>query len=143
MSIVDRLQDIAKGRGTTFKQLERDIGLGNGTLRRWEEQSPRLDKLVKVADFLQVSLDYLVYGDRESATAAECDGVPLSQTEADLVAMFRCLDSRDRATAFDFVQLLYERAVGEKGSVYSAYSADEREQKSGPAGDAEIRGGIA
>lgn len=62
MSIVDRLQAIVKERGTTFKQLERDVGLGNGTIRRWEEQSPRLDKLTKVADYLQVSLDFLVYG---------------------------------------------------------------------------------
>lgn len=143
MSIVDRLQDIAKGRGTTFKQLERDIGLGNGTLRRWEEQSPRLDKLVKVADFLQVSLDYLVYGDRESATAAECDGIPLSQTEADLVAMFRYIGARERETAFDFVTMLYEKATGEKGSIYSTYTAAERGQKSDPAEGGEAQGGIA
>ena len=143
MSIVDRLQDIAKGRGTTFKQLERDIGLGNGTLRRWEEQSPRLDKLVKVADFLQVSLDYLVYGDRESATAAECDGVPLSQTEADLVAMFRYIGARERETAFDFVTMLYEKATGEKGSIYSTYTAAERGEKSDPAEGGEAQGGIA
>lgn len=143
MSIVDRLQDIAKGRGTTFKQLERDIGLGNGTLRRWEEQSPRLDKLVKVADFLQVSLDYLVYGDRESATAAECDGIPLSQTEADLVAMFRYIGARERETAFDFVTMLYEKATGEKGSIYSTYTAAERGEKSDPAEGGETRGGIA
>lgn len=143
MSIVDRLQDIAKGRGTTFKQLERDIGLGNGTLRRWEEQSPRLDKLVKVADFLQVSLDYLVYGDRESATAAECDGIPLSQTEADLVAMFRYIGARERETAFDFVTMLYEKATGEKGSIYSTYTAAERGEKSDPAEGGEAQGGIA
>ena len=37
MSIVDRLQSIVKERGTTFKQLERDVGLGIGTIRRWEE----------------------------------------------------------------------------------------------------------
>ena len=51
MSIVDRLQSIVKERGTTFKQLERDVGLGNGTIRRWEEQSPRLDKLTKAKYF--------------------------------------------------------------------------------------------
>ena len=103
MSIVNRLQAIVKERGTTFKQLERETGLGNGTIRRWEEQSPRLDKLTKVADYLQVSLDYLVYGKSSSepgeshkekfdskatqeAQKLMCDGSPLDEEEADLVA---------------------------------------------------------
>ena len=80
MSIVDRLQSIVKERGTTFKQLERDVGLGNGTIRRWEEQSPRLDKLTKVADYLHVSLDFLVYGRSVSEPAAS------SKLELDLRA---------------------------------------------------------
>ena len=62
MSIVERLQSIVKSRGTNFKQLERDCGIGNGTIRRWDDKSPGLDKVCKVADFLQISLDYLVYG---------------------------------------------------------------------------------
>ena len=131
MSIVDRLQAIAKERGTTFKQLERDCGIGNGTIRRWEDQSPRLDKLSKVANFLQVSLDYLVSGSSETATM--CDGVELSQAEADLVAMFRLLDARGKEDVFDFATMKYEKASGEKGSIYSTYIDDENERKkSGP-----------
>ena len=70
-TIVERLQQIVKERGTNFKQLETDYGLGNG-VRRWDIQSPRLDKLVKVADYLNVSLDYLVYG-RNSAETQPTD----------------------------------------------------------------------
>ncbi len=58
MSIVNRVQDIVKSRGTNFKQLERECGIGNGTIRRWDEQSPRLDKICAVANYLQISLDY-------------------------------------------------------------------------------------
>lgn len=141
MSIVDRLQSIVKERGTTFKQLERDCGIGNGTIRRWEEQSPRLDKLSKVANFLQVSLDYLVFGSSEIATS--CDGVELSQAEADLVAMFRILEGRDRETAFDFVTMLYEKASGEKGSIYSTYTEEERTQKSASGEGLEAHHGTA
>lgn len=64
MPIVERLQLIVKERGTNFKQLEEECGIGNGVIRRWNEQSPRLDRLVKVADYLNASLDYLVYGKR-------------------------------------------------------------------------------
>lgn len=142
MSLVDRIAAIAKERRLTFKALERECGLGNGTIKRWEKQSPRLDGLLKVANYLQVPLDVLVSDSSETATS--CDGVKLSQAETDLVAMFRILGERDRETAFDFVTMLYEKASGEKGSIYSTYIDDEKElKKSGPDEGCEARTGTA
>lgn len=54
----------------------------------------------------------------------------LSETEADLVAMYRILDARDKEHAFDMVTLLYEKATGEKASVYSTYT-DTNERRDG------------
>ena len=61
-SLIDRIEHVIKARGTNFKRVERECGLGNGTIKRWGEQSPRLDKLALVSEHLQVSLDYLVFG---------------------------------------------------------------------------------
>lgn len=138
MSLVDRIEGLAKQKGLTFKSLEREAGLGNGTIKRWERQSPRLDGLMKVANYLQVTLDELVT-DEGRVSATLCDGVPLSQVESDLLAMFRLLKEHDRKNAFDFVTMLYEQTTGEKGSVYSTYIADAYKQTSGPATDEEAR----
>lgn len=161
MSIVDRLQAIAKERGTTFKQLERDIGLGNGTIRRWEDQSPRLDKLTKVADYLHVSLDYLVYGrsvsepgksnepefDLERVKETQgltCDGSPLDNIEADLVAMFRLLPEEEREDVFDVVYLKYKRRLNrKKESIYWTYFDESADEASGSARGREARDGTA
>ena len=161
MSIVDRLQAIVKERGTTFKQLEREIGLGNGTIRRWEEQSPRLDKLTKVADYLHVSLDFLVYGrsvsepsdnktskynlgDIGKEQGLACDGSPLDEMEADLVAMFRLLPEEEREDVFDIVHLKYKRRVEKKReSIYWTYFEESTDGESGPAGGREARDGTA
>ena len=70
MSIVERLQRIAKEQGTNFKKIEQNCGIGNGTMRRWDVQSPRLDKIKAVADYLNISIDYLVYGSSVSATSS-------------------------------------------------------------------------
>lgn len=115
MSIVDRLQGLVKSRGTNFKHLERECGIGNGTIRRWDEQSPRIDKICAVADYLHISLDYLVYG-RENVPVEtpKCLGVPLSQQENDLIAMLRVLPTDDQEDFFDFVQLKYKKHVGRK-----------------------------
>lgn len=161
MSIVDRLQAIVKERGTTFKQLERNVGLGNGTIRRWEEQSPRLDKLTKVADYLQISLDFLVYGRSvsEPDTSSECkidleaekerqgltcDGLPLSEDEVDLVAMYRLLSPSHREEIFDLVYFKYKRHVEEKKeSIYSTYFYESDDEESGPAGSHKPHNGTA
>ena len=69
MTLVDRISKMAKERGLTFKALEREAGLGNGTIKRWEVQSPRLDGLIKVAEYLQVSLDAIVFGNSQTANS--------------------------------------------------------------------------
>lgn len=161
MSIVERLQAIVREKNTTFKQLEREAGLGNGTIRRWEGQSPRLDKLVRVADYLHVSLDYLVYGRTglESSEATEpqldfkavqeaqrlmCDGSPLEDEEADLVAMYRLLPDPKQEDVFDIVLSMYKRHVEKKKeSIYSAYTRSSSKRAGDPAGDGSSQGGIA
>lgn len=136
-SLVDRIETKIKEKGLNFKRVERECGLGNGTIKRWAEQSPRLDKLVTVAEYLQVSLDYLVFGS-ESETSPNgdnidldtfkkdqgltCDGSPLSPIEADLVAMFRLLPPSHQEELFDLVYFKYKRAVEDKKeSIYSTY----------------------
>ena len=49
--LVDRIEQAIKEKGSNFKRVERECGLGNGTIKRWGEQSPRLDKLVLVSEY--------------------------------------------------------------------------------------------
>ncbi len=136
------------------------MGLGNGTIKRWSTQSPRLDKLVPVAEYLQVSLDYLVFGSSVSETSTNgdrpdleaekerqgltCDGLPLSEDEVDLVAMYRLLPPSHREEVFDLVYFKYKRHVEEKKeSIYSTYFDGSEDEKSGPAGSREARDGTA
>ena len=65
--LVGRIEMLAKEKGLTIKALERMAGVGNGTIRRWQTQSPRLDRLIPVAKCLDVSLDLLVSGTGTSA----------------------------------------------------------------------------
>ena len=158
-SLIDRIEHVIKARGTNFKRVERECGLGNGTIKRWGEQSPRLDKLALVSEHLQVSLDYLVFGRSCSETSTDgdaldleaakqeqglvCDGSPLNNVEADLIAMFRLLPEEEREDVFDIVHLKYKRQLGKKaGSIYWTYF-DENGEESGPAEGREARDGTA
>lgn len=132
-----------------MRQLHDLTGLSTGNISDLENDryAPSVSALLPLREALGRSLDWLLCGAEEAAPiseqAVECDGIPLSQTEADLVAMFRYIGARERETAFDFVTMLYEKATGEKGSIYSTYTAAERGEKSDPAEGGEAQGGIA
>ena len=66
MNIVERIKSKLKQRNITIKAYEKEIGIGNGTIAKWEKQMPRIDKLIIVANNLQVSLDWLVFGKENS-----------------------------------------------------------------------------
>ncbi len=45
MSLVERIQDLCGSKNTTLIGLEREIGLGRGTIRNWDKNSPSVDKV--------------------------------------------------------------------------------------------------
>lgn len=44
----------------SIRQLEEKMDYGNGTIRRWENSKPSIDKVEKVANYFDVSVDYLL-----------------------------------------------------------------------------------
>lgn len=62
--------------GYTDYKIAKETGIGTATLSNWKngKYTPKQDKLQKIADFLNVSLDYLVNGqeaDENSLTAKD------------------------------------------------------------------------
>ena len=60
MSIRDRVKELLKENGMSISALESTLGFGNGTIAKWEKTAPSAVKLQKVADYLDVSVDYLL-----------------------------------------------------------------------------------
>lgn len=60
LTLVDRIRELSNKKGMSLPQLEITLGLGNGTISRWKNSSPNTDKLQKVADYFNVSMDYLL-----------------------------------------------------------------------------------
>jgi len=60
MNLVARIQNLCDENGITVKQLGENVKLGNGVIGKWGTSSPKLENLLKVAEYFNVSLDYLV-----------------------------------------------------------------------------------
>lgn len=65
MDVVDRLNLLQKNSGMNQKDLARAIGLSLSIFTIWNKGNakPGLKQLVKVAQYFNVSLDWLVFGD--------------------------------------------------------------------------------
>lgn len=60
MTLTKRIKELCTKKKVTFAEIERSIGLSNGQIRRWDKVSPRISTLEKVADYFQVSVDFLL-----------------------------------------------------------------------------------
>lgn len=61
MNLKDRVLQIATERGIySVAALERKAGLGNGTIKKWNESMPSIDKLMAVANALGVSVGFIL-----------------------------------------------------------------------------------
>ena len=60
-AIVDNIKDIATMRRTTIKQIEKDLGFGNGMIGKWRSapKSPPFEKIEMIAAYLGVTVDDL------------------------------------------------------------------------------------
>ncbi|MBZ2159614.1 helix-turn-helix domain-containing protein [Streptococcus australis] len=60
MSLLDRIKLLATTHQMTMAELERKLDFSNGSLRKWGSSMPSGDKIEKVADYFNVSTDYLL-----------------------------------------------------------------------------------
>ncbi len=71
MQIVERIKEICKQKGTTMGTLEKELGLGNGSIRRWDTKTPGADKILLIANRLEVSTDWLLTGNAPKEITAD------------------------------------------------------------------------
>lgn len=58
--IVKNIRVLCKKKGISLWALERELGIGNGVIARWETSAPRVDNVKLVADFFGVTIDDLL-----------------------------------------------------------------------------------
>ncbi len=60
MTILERTKEVARNRGMSLAEVSRKAGLSDKSIYRWQSASPRMETIQKVADVLNVSVDYLL-----------------------------------------------------------------------------------
>ncbi|WP_430488939.1 helix-turn-helix domain-containing protein [Rossellomorea marisflavi] len=96
MDILDRIKNLCKERNITVKMVEEDLNFPNNTIYQWRKRVPNTDKLQKLADYFDVSTDYLLgrtdvkrFSDSIETIAAHHDGEEWTKEELEEIERFK------------------------------------------------------
>lgn len=120
IQIAKKIKQLCKSKNITVKTLLDDCNIGRGFIYNLEkrQQIPLADKLELIADYLDVSVDYLLGRTDEpqstyvTSTISKQDlrdfarkpqGKYLSEEEAEIIGVYRLLDVRNRTRLLSFV----------------------------------------
>ncbi|SFD57704.1 helix-turn-helix domain-containing protein [Enterococcus casseliflavus] len=72
MTAFDRLKLLCEKQGISVNDLEEKLGIGRNSLYSWKKNIPKGTNLIKVADYFEVSTDYLLgRTDNPSSTSGQ------------------------------------------------------------------------
>ena len=118
--IFTRIKELCQKRGISVNKLESIVGMSQYSITRWKNSSPTVDKLLRVAQYFRVSLDYLVgqtdVSSPNPTVQATCDFTGLSeQSVVNLSELSRAEDSNSRNKLITIMQLVEDDSAEEWG----------------------------
>ena len=81
IKLYSKIKQICEERKISIRQLELGSALTPRTISRWDENIPSIEKVVAVADYLNVSVDELLgrTASKQKNTATQSDGANIGQ----------------------------------------------------------------
>lgn len=89
--MLERIRQLCKEKGLTFAGLEKALGFANASIAKTNEKT-QICRLKQIADYFNVSIDYLVYG-------SETPNNGLSAEERTIIALFQKLNAQGKKEA--------------------------------------------
>lgn len=77
MTLFDRIKEIAKKRGYSIAEIEREAGVSTNYMYQWKKRNPNPETLESVAKILGVSIDYLLNNNEATEQTQENDTIDL------------------------------------------------------------------
>ena len=108
--MVDRIIQLIKQKGLSINAVERQLGFGNGAIKRFATSSPSVDKIIALSNFLNVSVGYIITGEETS----------LNDDEQELVSYYKKLPEREKIKLLSRAETLsevYSEQVKETDSI--------------------------
>lgn len=106
--MVEKIRELCKKKGISISKLEKETGLGNGIIGKWEKfgREPKFIHLKTIADYFNVPVSYLIGEEQKEKPATPEGGGPVDWESA-----------LDRMSVDDLVRLQGEivKKIAERG----------------------------
>lgn len=109
--LYSRIKELCDKKGITITKLESDLGFGNSSIKKWKQTtSPSVDKVIKIASYFDVSVDYLLGRSDISTSISEILG------DEDIISFQRArqkMSMKDRDKMMQMLRIGFEYAFKE------------------------------
>jgi len=102
--LVERIKRLCNENGLNIKKLEENVKLSNGQISKWKTQAPRADMIIKIANYFNVSIEYLLTGKENN----------LSEKETKLVKYYKESDERGKESIIHVAEFEAKRTKAEE-----------------------------
>ncbi|WP_282668070.1 helix-turn-helix domain-containing protein [Lactococcus cremoris] len=85
MDLYEKIKELAKQKKVSIRQVEEKLGIANGTIRRWGKTNPSVKTVKSVADYFNVSVDYLLGRDEAKPINEPIDLAEVANSDDDAV----------------------------------------------------------
>ncbi|XCP86931.1 helix-turn-helix transcriptional regulator [Roseburia hominis] len=112
MGFARTLKDLRESRDVTQDELAKYLNVSRSTIAGYEtkERQPDFDKLIKIAQYFQVPIDYLLTG--KSTDAVMIRPAPAQNAKVvdkKVLGNYKKLDFEDRKSVLKYIQLLKQQ----------------------------------
>ena len=112
----DRLRSLCSKKGVSPYKACTDVGLNRAAVAKWKNGSqPNGTTVVKLAEYFNVSVDYLLNGESTPTVAGKRapEDFQLSAAELELIRKFRRLDARGQSAVLNTLDHEYAALPGD------------------------------
>lgn len=98
-SIYEPFRNACKEKNTTLTNVLNEVGRSDGNTGSWKNGTyPKLDIVMDIAEYLNISLDELVYG------IEECKAVLLDDNQREWLSIIKRIPDNKQALCKDFIK---------------------------------------
>lgn len=110
--IYSRIRELCADNGITINKLETEMGMSVGSISKWKHTvSPTIDKISKIANYFNVSIDYMVGASDIRSTADTLAGDP------DYISLQRArerMSERDKSRMMGILRIGFDYAFSDE-----------------------------
>lgn len=102
MGLYENVKKAANAKGYSINRLEKELGFARSYIGKFKTITPSVDKIQKIADFLDVSTDYLMTGKEDLPQTSQLNARDKRDIAKDLESIMEKLKNQeDGPASFD------------------------------------------